>query len=439
MKSIHMAVTSTRWSNWAGTATSIAARVVHPTNRDEVAAAVVSAASDGLPVKAVGSGHSFTPAAATSGVRVELDALASLVSVDRAAKLVTVQAGMPLSALNRVLAAHGLALPNLGDIDEQTISGALATGTHGTGASFGCLSTFVAALELVTGTGEVIRCSPTSSPEVFAAALVNVGALGVVTEVTLRCVDAFVLRAEERPASVSSVLGSLDSLVRENDHFEFYWFPYTDRVQIKRNNRVPVSDAPLSRWRGWLDDEFLSNQVFAGACRLGRAAPGLVPTITRVSARALSPRVYTAPSHEVFCTPRRVRFVEMEYGLPRSALLDVFSGLRRLVDSLPFKVVFPVEVRFTAADDIWMSHGYRRDSAYIAVHQYVGMPYEQYFREFEALASAVGGRPHWGKQHFQDAGYFQSVYPRFGDFVAVRDKLDPNRVFTNEYLDRILP
>jgi FAD-linked oxidoreductase len=440
MKGIHIPVTSaSSWSNWAGTATSTAARVVHPTSRDEVVAAVRGAASDGLPIKAVGTGHSFTPAAATSGVRVELDALASLVSVDRAAKLVTVQAGMPLSALNAVLASHGLALPNLGDIDVQTVSGALATGTHGTGAAFGCLSTFVAALELVTGTGEVIRCSPTSSPDVFSAALVNVGALGVITEVTLRCVDAFILRAEERPSPVSSVLGDLDSLVASNDHFEFYWFPYTDRVQIKRNNRVPVSDAPLSRWRGWLDDEFLSNQVFAGACRLGRAAPGLVPTITRISARALSPRVYTAPSHEVFCTPRRVRFVEMEYGLPRAALGDVFAGLRRVVDSLPFKVVFPVEVRFTAADDIWVSHGYGRDSAYIAIHQYVGMPYEPYFREFEALASSVGGRPHWGKQHFQDAGYFASVYPRFHDFVAVRDKLDPNRVFANEYLNRILP
>jgi L-gulono-1,4-lactone dehydrogenase len=440
MKSIHVTVTSTSsWSNWAGTATSTAARVVHPTSRDEVVAAILGAASDGLPVKAVGSGHSFTSAAATSGVRVELDSLASLVSVDRAARLVTVQAGMPLSELNRVLASHGLALPNLGDIDVQTISGALATGTHGTGASFGCLSTFVAALELVTGTGEIIRCSPTSSPDVFAAALVNVGALGVVTEVTLRCVDAFILRAEERPALVSDVLGDLGSLVGDSDHFEFYWFPYTDRVQIKRNNRVPVSDAPLSRWRGWLDDEFLSNQVFAGACRLGRAAPGLVPTITRISARALSPRVYTAPSHEVFCTPRRVRLVEMEYGMPRAALPEVFAGLRRLVDSLPVKVVFPVEVRFTAADDIWMSHGYGRDSAYIAVHQYVGMPYEPYFKAFEALVSGMEGRPHWGKQHYQDAGYFASVYPRFHEFAAVRDKLDPNRVFANEYLNRILP
>jgi L-gulono-1,4-lactone dehydrogenase len=432
-------VTRTSWSNWAGTASCTATRVVRPATRDEVVTAVRAAAEEGLPVKAVGSGHSFTSAATTSGVRVELDLLSSVISVDRASRLVTVQAGMKLSALNSALAAHGLALPNLGDIDAQTISGALATGTHGTGAGFGCLATFVAELELVTGDGSVIRCSPTSAPEVFSAALVNIGALGIVTEVTLRCVDAFILRASERPSTLSSVFSSLASLVGSNDHFEFYWFPYTDRVQTKCNNRVPESDAPLSRFRGWLDDEFLSNQVFAGACRVGRAVPALVPTITRVSARALSPRVYTAPSHEVFCTPRKVRFVEMEYGLPVAALPTAFEGLRKIVDALPFKVVFPVEVRFTAADDIWLSHGYGRESAYIAIHQYVGMPYEPYFRAFEELAVSLGGRPHWGKQHFRDASYFASAYPKFADFVAVRDKLDPDRRFANGYLDTVLP
>ncbi|NJC73980.1 FAD-binding protein [Planosporangium thailandense] len=438
MKSIHIAVTHISWSNWAGTTSSTATRIVAPASRDEVVAAVAAAAADGLPVKAVGSGHSFTAAAATSGVRVELGKLDGLVSIDPTARLATVQAGMTLRRLNAVLAAHGLALPNLGDIDTQTISGALATGTHGTGAGFGCLSTFVDSLELVTGKGEVLRCSTSSSPDVFHAAAVNVGALGIVTELTLRCVDAFTLRAEEEPAPLSSVLADLDSLVAANDHVEFYWFPYTDRVQVKRNNRVPVNDAPLSRWRGWLDDDLLSNRVFAGACRLGRAVPGLVPAINGVAARALSARTYTAPSYEVFCTPRRVRFVEMEYGLPREALPEAFAALRRIVAALPSHVVFPVEVRFTAADDLWLSHGYGRDSAYIAIHQYVGMPYEEYFRRFEAAATALGGRPHWGKLHFRDASYFASAYPRFGDFQAVRDALDPDRVFTNGYLDRIL-
>jgi L-gulonolactone oxidase len=427
----------TDWSNWAGNQRAAAVRVTLPTTVDEVAAEIKMAADDGLTVKPVGTGHSFTGAAATSGVRLDMSGLASVVSVDRERRLITVGAGMRLRELNGILASHGLAMPNLGDVDVQTISGAISTGTHGTGASLGALARFVDGLTLVTGTGEVLRCSATENASLFAAARVGVGALGVITDVTVRCVDAFTLRADERPARLADVFSDLPSLVDGHDHFEMYWFPYTDRVQIKCNDRVPTSDRPLSRLRGWVDDEFLSNTVFAGACRLGRAMPPLVPSISRVSARALSARVYTARSDRVFCTPRRVRFTEMEYGLPREALPSAFSALRRIVDGLPFKVGFPVEVRFTAADDIWLSHGYGRDNAYVAIHQYVGMPYEPYMRAFEKVATELGGRPHWGKLHWRDASSLRTAYPRFDDFVAARDRLDPARVFANDYTRQI--
>jgi L-gulono-1,4-lactone dehydrogenase len=429
---------STRpWSNWAGNQRSDAARVVHPATADELAAAIRAAHADGLTAKAIGAGHSFTGAAVTDGVRVDLDQLSGAVSVDRVAKRVTVPAGMKLHALNRLLAANGLAMPNLGDIDVQTVAGALSTGTHGTGAKLGCLSTFVAGLTLVTGTGDVLTCSATENAEVFQAARVGVGALGVITDVTLAVTDAFTLLADERPARLGDVLRDFDNLAADNDHFEFYWFPYTDRVQVKRNNRVPAADRPLGKFRGWLDDEFLSNTVFAGACRLGRALPAMVEPISRLSSRALSARTYTAPSHEVFCTSRRVRFTEMEYGLPREALREAFAGLRSVVESMPFKIAFPVEVRVSAADDIWLSHGYGRDSAYIAIHQFVGMPYEPYMRAFEKIAEPLGGRPHWGKLNWRTADSLRTVYPHFDDFLAVRDKLDPDRVFANDYTRRI--
>jgi len=421
------------WSNWAGNQRTVAARVFRPTTVDEVAATIEAAADDGLTVKPVGAGHSFTAAAVTSGIRVDVSAFAGVLAADRSQRLVTVGAGTRLRELNDALAGLGLALPNLGDIDVQTISGAISTGTHGTGASLGCLATFVVGLTLVTGTGAVVRCSASENPSVFEAARVGVGAVGVIVDVTVQCVDAFTLRADERPARLADVFADLPSFVDGHDHFEMYWFPYTDRVQIKCNDRVPISDRPLPRWRGWLDDELLSNTVFAGACRLGRAMPALVPSISRVSARALSARVYTARSDRVFCTPRRVRFTEMEYGLPRSALPSAFDALRRIVDGLPFKVAFPVEVRFTAADDIWLSHGYGRDNAYIAIHQYVGMPYEPYMRAFEKVATELGGRPHWGKLHWRDASSLRTAYPRFDDFVLARDQLDPSRVFANDY------
>ncbi len=430
-------MTGQEWTNWAGNQRD-AAPVLASASPDELADLVKKARADGRTVKPVGAGHSFTAAALTGGTRLDLSRLAGLVSEDREQKLVTVGGGTRLAELNRLLAGLGLALPNLGDIDAQTIAGATATGTHGTGARLGCLSTFVDGLTIVDGTGTVIKADAATHPDVFAAARVGLGALGVVTEVTLRCVDAFVLRAEERPARIADVLPALDEHVAGNDHFEMYWFPYTDRLQIKTNNRVAADDRPLSRWRGWLDDEFLSNTVFGAACRVGRRIPATVRTVARIEARALSARVYTAPSYEVFCTPRRVRFTEMEYALPRAALPSAFAELRKIVDRLPFPVIFPVEMRVSAADDVWLSHGYGRDSAYVAIHQYVGMPYEPYFRAFEQVARDLDGRPHWGKLHWRTAEDLRPAYPRFDDFRAVRDRLDPDRVFANAYTAQVL-
>ncbi|MEJ3749746.1 D-arabinono-1,4-lactone oxidase [Actinomycetes bacterium KLBMP 9797] len=431
-------MTVTAWRNWAGNQRATAATALRPTTVEEIATTVRDAVTAGRRIKAVGSGHSFSDIAVADDIRVDLSGLAATPTVDRAARLVTVPGGLPLHALNALLATHGLAMPNLGDIDAQTIAGAIATGTHGTGAGVGCLSTFVAGLTLVTGEGEVIHCSPDERPDVFAAAQVGLGAVGVVTEVTLRCSEGFVLRADERPLPLATLLADLDAHIADNDHFEFFWLPYTERTLTKRNNRTAADDRPLSRARAWWDDDFLQNTVLGTLCRLGRVAPGLAPALSRAEARVLSPRVYTARSDAAFVSPRRVRFTEMEYGVPRAALPEAFAGLRRVIDALPFKVLMPVEVRFTAADDIWLSHGYGRDSAYIAIHQFDGAPYEPYFRAFEEVAQALGGRPHWGKLHYRDAESLRAAYPRFDDFRAVRDKLDPHRVFANPYLDRVL-
>jgi L-gulonolactone oxidase len=429
-------VGSPRWRNWGGNHEAVATDVLTPATVDDVAAAVKESITTGRRVKAVGSGHSFTDIAATDDQRLHLHRLAGLVAVDRAARLVTVQAGMPMYALNALLAEHGLAVPNLGDIDAQTVAGAISTGTHGTGAKHATLASVVEAVTLVTGTGEVLRLD--ASSELFPAARLGLGALGIMVEVTLRCVDRFILRADERPLPLAKVLAGLTEQIATHDHVEFYWFPYTERVQLKRNDVVPVNDRPLSRLRGWIDDDLLANTVFAGACRLGRAVPAVVPTISAISARALTARTYTDRSDRVFCTPRRVRFVEMEYAIPRAALSEALSALPGIIDTLPFKVQFPVEVRFTGPDDVWMSHGYGRENAYIAIHQYSGAPFEPYFRAFERVCAELGGRPHWGKMHYRDAASLRAVYPRFDDFLAARDQLDPDRVFANPYLERVL-
>ncbi len=415
-------------------------RVVVPTKTAQIVEAVQQARAHGARIRAVGSGHSFTPAAMTDGTLVCLERFTGLVAVDSTTREVTIRAGTPLHVLNDALADLGLALPNLGDIDRQTIAGAISTGTHGTGVKLGGLASLVTGLELVTGTGEVLRCSPHQHPEIFAAARVSLGALGIITEVTLQCVDAFNLRAEEGPVPLERAVAHLTDPNPADEHAEFYWFPYTDRALLKRNNRVPPGDPfrPLSRWRGWWEDEFLSNTVLGMACRLGRAVPRLVPMLSSVAARALSARTFTARSDRVFCSPRRVRFVEMEYAVPLEALSEAFAGIQRAVQTCGIPVTFPVEVRTAAADDIWLSTAYQRDSAYLAVHQFVGMAYEPYFRAVEAEMSRLGGRPHWGKLHYLSAAELVHRYPRFTDFLALRDQLDPDRVFANPYLTHVL-
>jgi L-gulonolactone oxidase len=427
-------VNGPRWQNWGGNQQAVAVDVLTPGSVDEVSAIVKAASGSGRRVKVVGSGHSFTSIAVADDQRLYLHRLAELVAFD--GHLVTVAAGMPMYALNALLAARGLAVPNLGDIDAQTVAGAISTGTHGTGAAHSTLASCVEAVTLVTGTGQILKVD--ASSEIFPAVRLGIGALGILVEVTLRCVDAFTLLADERPMPLAEVLAGLDEQIATNEHVEFYWYPYTDRAQLKRNNPVPSSHLPLTRFRGWLDDDFLPNTVFQGACRLGKAIPAMVPAISAVAARALTARTYTDRSDRVFCTPRRVHFTEMEYEVPRAAMPEVLAALPGIIDGLPFKVQFPVEVRFTGPDDVWLSHGYGRESAYIAVHQFTGSPYEPYFRAFEAVCEPLGGRPHWGKLHYRDADSLRKVYPKFDDFLAVRERLDPARVFTNGYLDRVL-
>ncbi|MFF9478297.1 D-arabinono-1,4-lactone oxidase [Streptomyces sp. NPDC014733] len=426
------------WRNWAGNVAARPARTVTPANTQELAAAVRSAAEDGLTVKAVGTGHSFTSVAATDGLLIRPERLCGIRDIDRQAGTVAVAAGTPLHQLNRMLAAHGLSLTNMGDIMEQTVSGATATGTHGTGRDSASLAAQVTALELVTADGSVLCCSADQNPDVFAAARLGLGALGVVTELTFAVEPEFLLTAREEPMPFDEVTDRFEELATENEHFEFYWFPHTGNCNTKRNNRSQGPAAPPGKVSGWIEDELLSNGVFQAACTLGRAAPATIPTVAKLASRALSARTYTDIPYKVFTSPRRVRFVEMEYALPRAAAIGALRELKDLVDRSDFKVSFPVEVRCAPADDIALSTASGRDTVYIAVHMYRGSSYGAYFAATERIMTAHGGRPHWGKLHTRDAAYLSGVYPRFGEFTAVRDRLDPERLFGNAYLRRVL-
>ncbi|WP_327066957.1 D-arabinono-1,4-lactone oxidase [Kitasatospora sp. NBC_01302] len=432
-------ITAGRWTNWAGNQSAAPAQVVSPGSAEELAAVVRQAAEQGRTVKAIGSGHSFTAiASAEGGVLVRPEGLCAVHELDRAAGTVTVEAGLPLNRLNRLLATAGLALTNMGDIDVQTVAGATSTGTHGTGRDSASLAAQIKAVELVLADGSVRRCSPTEDPELFAGARLGLGALGVLSTVTFGVEPAFLLTAQEQPMGFAEVLDRFEELSSVNEHFEFYWFPHTDRCSTKRNNRSHGPAAPLPAAKAWLEDDFLSNTVWEGACRIGRAFPRTIPVIATVASRAWSERSYTDTAHKVFTSPRKVRFIEMEYAVPRAAATEVLRELKALVERSDWRISFPVEVRCAPADDLWLSTANGRDTVYIAVHLYRGTAEQGYFTAVEQLMTAYQGRPHWGKLHSRDAEYLADVYPHFKDFTALRDRVDPERRFANAYLRRVL-
>ncbi|GAA1546220.1 D-arabinono-1,4-lactone oxidase [Actinomadura kijaniata] len=430
-------VSTEKWQNWAGNQQVTPQRVETPRSTEQVAEAVRRAATDGRTVRMTGTGHSFTGAAVAEGVLLRPTGMAAVRSVDTATGLVTVEAGLTLRALNRLLDEHGLALANMGDIQEQTVAGALQTATHGTGRDAAGLASQVHALEMVLADGSTVTCSREENPELFDAARAGVGALGVITAITWRTVPAFLLRAQEQPMRWGEVLGRVDEFDDANEHFEFYWFPHTDGCLTKRNNRTQGPARPLPGVKAWLDDRFLSNTLFEGLNRITHRAPGVTPFVNGVSARALGARTFSDTSYKVFTSPRTVRFKEQEYAIAREELVPALRELRALFERRDWRISFPIEVRMLPEEDAWLSMAHGRRTAFIAVHVYHRDAHEDYFGGVEELMTALGGRPHWGKLHTRDASYLETVYPRFGEFQALRNELDPERRFANPYTRQV--
>ncbi len=412
--------------------------ILRPGSVEEVAAIVRRAAEGGLMVKAVGSGHSFTDAACTQDLLVSLDRLNAVESVDAARRRVTVQAGIRLDALNRWLDAAGLAMPNLGDIDRQTLAGATATATHGTGTGLGNLSTTVVGMDIVDGRGELIHCDEHERPDLLQVARVGIGALGIVTRMTLQCVPAFNLHAVETVEPLDGLLDGFEQQMAGHDHMEFFWTPGARRAHVKRNNRTNEPRRPQQRLAEARDKLLYENVVFGLANRTVRRFPSLAPTVARMIGGAAGGRDFIDASHRVFVSRRLVRFYEMEYGVPVAAVPEAVCRIGALVRSLSTPVTFPVEVRVSAADDIPLSTAYGRDTGWFACHVYAGTPYLAFFQGVEAIAADYEGRPHWGKLHFHDHRSLAPLYPEWDRFQRVRSELDPAGTFSNSYTDRVL-
>jgi L-gulono-1,4-lactone dehydrogenase len=425
------------WKNWAGNQQCSPLSIEEPKTEERLVRIVKAAADTEERVKVAGSGHSFTGIALTDGRMVSLDRYRRLLKVDREQKTATVQAGIKISRLNHELDARRLGLPNLGDINYQSISGAIATGTHGTARDLGGIATQVTGMRIVAADGSVIDCSAEHDAEAFRCARVGLGALGIVSTVTLQCVPAFNLHAVEMPMRVDEVLADLDTHLRENDHFEFFWVPNTGWALTKRNNRTDEPRRTRGLWKEFRDDVLYSNVAFGALCRIGRVRPSLIPRVAKMLPSS-GRTEYVDRSYRVFSSPRMVRFYEMEYAIPKEAAVEAFNRVRDYVKRSGLVLSFPVEVRFATADDIPLSMAHGRDTCYIAVHVYQGTHYQQYFEAVEDIMDDYGGRPHWGKLHFQTAETLAPRYPEWELFQKVRKRLDPKGMFSNPYLERVL-
>jgi FAD-linked oxidoreductase len=427
------------WSNWAGNQQCAPSSWEKPQSEADLVALVKDAAAHDRRVKCVGAGHSFTGIACTDGALVDLSDYGKVLHADAATGRVTVQAGIQLARLCDELDQQGLAMDNMGDIAYQSIAGATSTSTHGTGSEFGGLATRISGLRIITGDGSVIECNADENADVLDVARVGLGALGVVSTVTLDAVPAFRLHAIEEPIPVDDVLADFDGFMTSTDHVEFYWVPHTRWALTKRNTRTQDAARPRKRVQELMDDLIAPNLLFGLLCRVGRRFPRAIPRLAKALPSASSKVDYIDRSDKVFTSPRMVHFYEMEYAIPAEAVPEALNRVRTLVDRIGVPISFPVEVRVTAPDDIPLSTASGRRSGYIAVHVYQGTrAYDQYFTGVEAIMNDYGGRPHWGKLHYQSAATLAPRYPRWDDFQAMRTRLDPEGRFTNPYLDRVL-
>jgi L-gulonolactone oxidase len=425
------------WTNWAREQRCAPVRIERPGTEEELALAVARAADEGREVRAAGSGHSFTDTACTDGVLVDIAAMGEVLEADRSSGLVTVQAGITLHELGNRLAALGLAMENQGDIDAQTLAGAISTATHGTGAGYRNVSSQVRAVRLVTAGGDVLDIDG-DDPDLLGAAQVGLGALGVISAVTLQAVPIFTLERRDEPQPLDAVLDDFDQHADGADHFELYVFPYTDVALTRTSTRSDREPEPGNVRVEVVQERLVENGALGLLGAVTGRLPRAIPRMNRALVKALSPSVKVDRSHRVYATRRDVRFTEMEYAVPREHGPE---ALRRVLDTIERRalpIAFPIEVRVVAGDDAPLSTAHGRDSVYIATHQFRGQEFETYFRAVEAIMDSYGGRPHWGKRHYQSAATLRERYPLWDDWQAARERLDPGRTFANDYTRRVL-
>ena len=416
------------WSNWSGNQRCQPRELLRPATEQELVDIVRDARDS---IRVAGAGHSFSALVPTGETLISLERLAGIQATAHDHQQVTCGAGATIRDLGEPLFDRGLALTNQGDVDAQTIAGACSTGTHGTGLDFGCLATDLVAFRLVTAAGEVLSCDAQCNSDIFCGGRVALGALGIIAQATIQCRPAFSLQERLEAMDLNDCLERSEQLAKDNRHFEFFHFPYADRVLVKTMN---VADDAGNRS---IADE-REDRLFGWLCNFVRAFPVFNPVLQRTAMRWYPGRERCDRSYRVFPSARTVRFNEMEYEVPAAAGVDCFREIasilrkRRLVDC------FPLEFRRVKKDSLWLSPFFERDSVSISIHQHYRQAYEPLFQLVEPVFWKYEGRPHWGKLHTLTGQQLDSLYPRWQEFKQLREQLDPTGKFLNPHLRRVL-
>lgn len=462
----------TTFTNWAHIHSCTPTHVHYPSSAQEVADIVRSVdPTRGEYVRVWGAGHSPSDIACSDSHLIvmhrNMNRVLRVVREEQEVSghaVVEVEGGMTLQQLNEELPKHGLALSNLGSVSEQTVAGAIATGTHGTGWSFGILATTVLELELVLADGRIVRCSRQTDEELFLAALCGLGSMGIITKVTMQCVADYSLRSHQFAMPFDDVLTNLDALnplpsaddstqTGQGDRFRFWWFPHTDNCLIWRANNVPSDTRPTSseqsamrKWLHHIRDYWIGYHLLEFLLFLSRCLPVLVLWINYIFFFLVyrRPRVNVDKSYKIMNFDCLFKQYVNEWSIPiehtREALLELKQFIEREKD---LRVHFPIEVRFVKRDDIWLSPCFGRDSCFIGIIMYrpygYTIPYEKYFDGFSEIMKRFGGRPHWAKEFSLSSLELEKMYPKWNAFCELQKKLDPHGVFANPWLKRHTP
>jgi FAD-linked oxidoreductase len=425
-----------RWRNWSGSVEAVPNYRSFPASTPSIQAEVLRCAEAGERLRVGGSGQSFTPLCWTDENLMSLNHFTGIESCNHPAKRVWVRAGTRLAELAQQLSERGLALEVMGPSGQQTLAGAISTGTHGSGTRFGNLSTLVTGLKLVGADGS-LKTYTTDSGDVFDAVRLSLGALGVITHVELQCVDAYRLHYRSHKGDYGKTLSTIERLKNSHRHFEFCWFPYNDTVKLKY---MDLTGAPESSGHSLrvARNLLIENAALWTISEVARRIPRSSERISGIAAWGMSPTDTVGEPYRRYTYRHLVRFNEISFALPAKKLPEALEQLGRVIRALRFQVHFPLEVRFVAADKLWLSPSYERDTAFVSARVYQGMPYEDYFSAATEIFDRYDGRPHWGRIHHKAVHEFAQLYPRLADFQQLRTEMDPRGVFLNPHLCSLL-